>query len=392
MENDPGQSAETPRDKIAGSLQIALVVGVLVAGFAANAILSSSASAPRQSARGAVAIPVEVMVPEIVDKPFIITETGVIQSRNSINLSPQVSGRVVRVSPNLASGGYFEAGDELFRLDDANYRAALERARADVSSAAADLRVEQAEAEVAIQEWGLVHPGEDVPPLVAREPQISQAEAAVQSAQAALAEARLDLSRISFSLPFAGRITSTTIEVGQNLSAGQSYGSAYDDDDIEVSIPISAQALSIITPVEGRPARVYERGPPQRASAIYSAQIVRADAELDAETRLARVILSFTEAVPLLPGAFIEAEIEGPILQDAHLIPEASISENRVVWVVENGQLARREPRLFFAEDSMVATAPFDIADGVITSPLSDPQAGAAVDIIGMRADENALP
>lgn len=388
MENTDRQSTWSPRAQIAGWLQIVLVVGVLIAGFAANAILASSSSAPRQSARGALAIPVEVVRPAIVDKPFLIRETGVIQSRNSINLSPEVSGRVVQASSSLASGGYFEAGEELFRLDDANYQAALDRALADVSAAFADLQVEQAESDVAIQEWGLVHPGEDVPPLVAREPQINQAKAAVQSAEAALADARLDLSRISFSLPFSGRITSTTIEVGQNLSAGQSYGSAYDDDDIEVSIPISAEALSVIAPVEGRTARVYERSSLQRPSTAYNARIIRADAELDAETRLARVILEFIETVPLLPGAFIEAEIEGPVLTNAHLIPESSVSENRVVWVAEDGELAQREPRLFFAEDGLVVTAPFDAADGVITSPLTDPQAGAIVEIVGVRSDE----
>ena len=370
------------KTQIAGWLQIILVIGVLMAGLAVNAILSSTSTAPRQQVTGSSTIPVEVIRPRIEDKPFKVSGSGVIQSRNAIELSPEVSGRVVAVSPNLASGGSFEAGDVLFRLDDASLNAVLEQSQADLSSAEADLRVEQAEAAVAIEEWELVYSGEPVPPLVAREPQISQAEAAVQSAKAALEEAQLDLSRVNFSLPFSGRIVSTTIEVGQNLTSGQSYGSAYDGTNLEISVPVSARALSYLQPAEGRQARILERDGLTQRSRSYAAEIVRVDAELDSETRQATVTLAFTEETSLLPGTFIEVEIDGPIIPSAHLVPEQAVSQDRIIWVVTGDTLAMREPQFLFVEDGFVVTEAFDFADGIVVSPLLEPLAGASVTIV----------
>ena len=119
------------KTQIKGWLQILLVIGVLLAGVAANAILSSSSTAPRQRVAGSSTTPVEVIRPRIEDKPFKVTGSGVIQSRNAIDLSPEVSGRVVSVSPNLASGGSFKAGDVLFSLDQASLNAVLEQSQAD---------------------------------------------------------------------------------------------------------------------------------------------------------------------------------------------------------------------------------------------------------------------
>lgn len=381
-EDTPVKPKKDTKAQVAGWLQIILVAGVLIAGLAVNAILSSTDTAPRQTVAGSSTIPVEVIRPRIEDKPFRVSGSGVIQSRNAIDLSPQVSGRVVSVSPNLASGGSFKAGDVLFRLDDASLNAVLEQSQADLSSAEADLRVERAEASVAIEEWKLVYPGEAVPPLVAREPQISQAEAAVQSAKAALEEAQLDLSRVNFSLPFDGRIVSTTIEVGQNLTSGQSYGSAYDGTNLEISVPVSARALSYLQPAEGRQARIIERDGLTQRTQSFSAKVVRVDAELDSETRQATVTLAFTENTTLLPGTFIEVEIDGPVISDAHLVPERAVSQDRVIWVVADNKLAVREPQFLFPEDGIVVTEAFDFADGIVVSPLLEPLAGAAVEVV----------
>ncbi len=384
------KSKADTKTQIAGWLQIILVIGVLLAGVAANAILSSSSTAPRQRVAGSSTTPVEVIRPRIEDKPFKVTGSGVIQSRNAIDLSPELSGRVVSVSPNLASGGSFKAGDVLFSLDQASLNAVLEQSQADLSSARANLRVERAEAAVAIEEWELLYADEPVPSLVAREPQISQALAAVQSAQAALEEAQLDLSRVNFSLPFSGRIVSTTIEVGQNLTAGQSYGSAYDGTNLEISVPVSARALGFLQPAEGRDARIFERDGLTQHARSYAAKVTRVDAELNSETRQATVTLAFTEDTSLLPGTFVEVEIDGPIIAGAHLVPERAISQDRIIWVVTENTLAVREPRFLFPQDGFVVTEAFDFADGIVVSPLLDPLAGAVVTIVTpVDADAN---
>ena len=389
---DETQSAANGgKNRLNGLIQVGLVFGVLAMGLAANRILSSGSTAPQIQASGSSMIAVDAIQPIVRDTQVRLIETGTVQVRNSIDLSPQVSGRVVSVNPALASGGVFRAGEVLFRLDDADYRANIERANADLAAREADLQVEQAEAEIAQREWALVRPGEPIPANVAREPQLARAEAAVRSAEAALVDARLDLSRVTFSLPFNGRILSTTIEVGQNLSAGQSYGRAYDPAGIEVSVPVNPAVLDGLSPATGREAIVRTRQLAlSQQSSAYAARVTREDAELDAQTRLARLILEFTEDVSLRPGDFVDVEIAGPVIENAYVFPEGAVQENRSVWVVENDALARRRPQLVFAEAGSVVTLPFDAADGIVVTMLNDPQEGDPVMVAGQAPSEGA--
>lgn len=383
----PAQTAPDGRARkgwLSGILQVSLVIGVLAAGLIANRVLSSMAVAPQIRTAGSSGVAASIVQPDIGNTQIRLVETGTVQVRNSVELSPQVSGRVVWVNPALASGGTFRRGDVLFRLDDADYRAAVDRARADLAARQADLRVEQSEAEIASREWDLVRPGEPVPANVAREPQLARSQAAVRSAQTALADAERNLSRVNFSLPFDGRVQATAVEVGQNLIAGQSYGRAYEAGGIEVSVPVNAVMLDGLAPAEGRGAVVRPRqNLLSQGDTAYAAIVTRADAELDPQTRLARLTLEFTEQVSLLPGDFVDVEITGPVIPDTYRFPEAAMQENRSVWVVEDGRLARRQTQLVFVDDGVVSALPFDSADGIVVSSLNAPQEGDPVDPIG---------
>ena len=375
-------SSKIDRSERDGIIQVVIVIAVLAAGFASNRFLASGSSAPDVKETTSNALVVKTIQPSIRDTQLRLNETGTVQVRNAIDLRPQVGGRVVYVSPNLASGGNFRSGEVLFRLDDSDYRASVDRALADLSAAEADLQVEMSESDIAKREWTLVNPDEPVPPNVAREPQIARAEANVQSKQAALSDARLSLQRIEYSLPFNGRILSTSIEVGQNLSSGQPYGQAYDPNEIEVSVPINAGALEGFSPIIGRSASVKRANQGlMRSSEVFSAIVSRTDAELDAQTRLARVILEFDEPVALLPGNFVDVELLGPSLENAYFIPEQALSEQRTVWVVDKNAMFPRQPELVAVENGELVTLPFDTADGVIVTPMSAPMAGDPVQV-----------
>ncbi len=363
-----------------GVLQVVLVFGVLAAGIIANRVLSNASSAPQIRSASTANVAVSVVPPDVRDTQIRLTETGSVQVRNSVELSPQVSGRVVWVNPALASGGSFRRGEVLFRLDDADYRASIERAGADLAARQADLQVEQAEADIARREWELVQPGDPIPSNVAREPQLARAEAAVRSAEAALADAERSLSRVNFSLPFDGRVQATTVEVGQNIMAGQSYGRAYESGGIEVSVSVNPVALQGLAPAEGRVAVVRPRQPIQSQRYIaYDAVVKRADAELDPQTRMARLTLEFTEPVPLLPGDFVDVEITGPVVPGTYRFPESALQENLSVWVVDEGRLAYRQPQLVFSQDGMISALPFDSGSGIVVSSLNNPKEGDLV-------------
>lgn len=380
LEELPRLSVPAPPDtRLRGLLQVGLVAGTLVVGLGLNAVLSAGSTAPQIKAAGPAVLSVDVIQPDARNSPLKLSEHGTVQVRNAIELSPQVSGRVVYVSPNLASGGSFKAGEVLFRIDDADIQATLSRARAELSAARADLQVERAEADLARREWAMVNPGEAIPSLVAREPQTARAEAAVEVAEAALADAQLRLSRVEVSMPFDGRVLSTSIEIGQTLNAGQGYGRVYNQQELEISLPVTARALAALEPAIGRPALVQRRGQADGIPAFVN----RVDADLDPQTRLARLILRPESDAGLLPGEFVEADIIGPVIEGAYHLPERALSENLTVWVVDKGVLAARQPTILSIEDDLLVTRPFDTAEGIVVSPLIAPHPGTAVTFAG---------
>lgn len=366
---------------VLGLIQIGLIVGVIVAALAVNMILSRNAGGPGRFAQGASDMAVEVVRPRAVQAPILVQETGTVQVRAYVNLSPQVGGRVREISPNLAAGGSFAAGETLFRIDPSDYRFAYEQARSNVETAQSALELEQAEAETARREWELVNPGEDIPALVARTPQIRQARAALASAESVLEAARTDLQRVDYSLPFEGRVVATSVAEGQTLAANQSYGQVYRLSALEVAVPVSAETLALLEPAAGRAATVRTGA----AGQAFAGQVVRQEAELDAQTRFATLIVGFETAPPLLPGAFVDVTIDGGMAEDVMILPAASVGNGGRVWVVDGGVLALRDPAIVSQDDEEVMVRAFDTAEGVVVTPLASPAEDFPVTIVGER-------
>ena len=91
----------------------------------------------------------------------MIEGNGEAYARAMTNLVPQVSGRVVKISPNLVGGGKFKAGEVLLKIDPRDFELGVERAEAAVIRAEVKLETQQAEARAAEDEWNALHPGEE---------------------------------------------------------------------------------------------------------------------------------------------------------------------------------------------------------------------------------------
>ena len=99
---------------------------LLVGGAIAVALVAKRTTlAPRPTE----ATPITVRAVEVEPKPvrLRVHAQGTIAPRTESDLVPEVSGNVIWVSPDLVSGGYFETGEPLLRIDDRDYRASAER-------------------------------------------------------------------------------------------------------------------------------------------------------------------------------------------------------------------------------------------------------------------------
>ncbi len=158
---------------------------------------------------------------------------------------PEVAGRVIWVSPSFASGGFFDDGQPLLRIEPSDYREAVIQARA--AAAREELRAarERAEADVARKEWGDLGGGEATP-LTLREPQLAEAEAALEAARAALERAERNLDRTEIRAPYDGRVRHKQVDVGQYVTPGTPVATIYAVDYAEVRLPLADEELAFI--------------------------------------------------------------------------------------------------------------------------------------------------
>jgi len=326
--------------------QIILAVIILAAGIGAAVLLASARKMPGRTKKPVLGPLVETLEVHPGDHPVTIEGTGEAYARTMVTLVPQVSGRVISVSPNLVGGGRFSKGDVLLEIDPTDYELMLQRAEAAVARAEVAIQTNQAEARAAEQEWNALHPGEDPPsPLVLRRPQIRQAEAELKAALADLETARLNLSRTKISFPFDGIVLKESVDIGQVVAMGKSLATVYSTNEIEVRVPLAGRELKWFDlPGKGRK--------PSAAIIIaddglqWTGKVSRLEGQIDPSSRMAPIIISVTDAfktgggrIPLYPGTFVHVRIQGHTITDSFAIPTSAVRENHTVWVVRDDKL-----------------------------------------------------
>ena len=361
-----------------GVIQIAVIgVVAVIAFYSAQApseeeLLEASAIAiAPQSDNEAVYVSVAKLKSQ--DHFVEVRGTGSVVLRNSIDLVLQLSGRVVWVSETFRKGGSFEAGQNLLRIDPRDFELAVAQAEADLLAAESNYLLVKAESEAAIANYAILHGEKDVPPLVAKTPQVEQAKAQIAAASAREQIALLDLMRTDFSLPFDGRVVDSQAEVGQFLNQGQKFGEVFDVASIEALVPISPRDLLSLQPAIGRRASL------SLGDFQLQATIARVSPTLDERTRFAQIYLALENATDVYPGSFFNVVVEGPRLENTILLPEAAEQINESVWVVSDNKLKRSQPRFINRQTSGVIVESFDSGDGVVLGRVPGAKEGMMV-------------
>ncbi|GJL97923.1 MAG: membrane protein [Hyphobacterium sp.] len=374
--------------KLVGRSLLFLLPAVVAVAFIV-VIIGMVASAPQPERASAEPRPVAVFAAPVENTNVTLTVTtqGEVRPLTQINLVPQVSGRIVYVNPNFIEGGFFEAGETLIQIDDADYRLAVTRAQAQVAQAQQSLIREQAEADLATREWEELGEGQ-ASALTLREPQLAQARASLAAANAQLQEARLGLERTRISAPFAGRVRTKSAGVGQFVSPGTPLGEVFGTDAVQIRLPLTDNELSMLNIPVAFQASAGTPAPLVRVSATlagqyreWDAQLVRTDSSIDTQTRvlyaIARVDDPYGAAAeqggsPLPVGLFVDAEIQGRVVQNAFVLPRSALRGSDSVYVAQDGgTLGVRNVSVITSDpDRLVVSGGVAASDMVITSPI----------------------
>lgn len=315
----------------------------------------------------------------------VLEVLGTVEPARDILLSPRVGGEVLSIAPNFLPGGFVRQGEELVRIDPADFENAVVLREADLQEARATLALEEGRRSVAEQEYALL--GEDLPEadrgLVLREPQLESARARVEASRAALEQARLDLARATVTAPFDGQVLRRNVNIGSQVEAGSVLARLVGTDEYWVQATVPVRHLRWVVFAddvrgEGSPVEVRHRGA-WEAGEVRTGRVVRLIGTVDEETRLARVLVSVPDPLgreadvpPLLLGTVVQTRIEGRAIENVVRLDRDYLRENDTVWVFADGKLQIRSAQVIYRDGRYAyLTDGVEDAEDVVTTSLA---------------------
>ncbi len=379
----------------------AVVVTVLLIVFF---IKSNPPEARRFTSAPKAAISVSVL--ELVPQSYqvMIDSYGTVKPRTQSLLVAQASGQIIEVSDEFREGGFFEKGDVLLKLDDRDHQAEVKSAQANLLTAEQSLLEEKARGQQALTDWKRLGGSSQASSLVLREPQLAAAQAQVLSAQATLEKAELDLERTKVTAPYAGRILSRSVDLGQVVSNNTQLATIYAIDSVEIRLPIKNKDLSFVNlPEQYRDGAKNQAGSLVKFSSdlvgeqIWQGQLARTEGAIDENAQQLYVVAKIDDPYkstasnqyPIKIGQYIKAQIAGKTVQNALIIPNSTIYQGTYVYVVEGDVLKRKDVTFAWqnANQAMIKTG-LKANDKLVVTPLGQVSSGTKVSILGEEPKE----
>ncbi len=386
-------------------LKVLLGVGILLAGFGLFYLLTTMKQKPERQEPPDGSALVEVTGVAASSGPVAIHAMGVVVPARQVTVVPQVGGRAVDVSLDLVPGGRVSEGQLLVRIDPRDYDLAIEQQRSAVTRAEMELATERARKEVAEREWSLIadelRPSEEGRKLALREIQLETAEAALDSAESALSQARLARRRTAVRAPFDALVIEEMVDEGQVLSPSSKVATLVDSTRFWVRATVPMDRLPWISlPDEdgegGSPALVRQRVGSGEVIE-RSGRVVRLLGDLDQLGKMARLLIEISNplgpegdgeaGLPLLLGAYVNAEIEGPELNDVVSVPRTTLRDGDRLWVKRDGKLAIEAVEVVWTtEQRAFVRGNASIGEQVVTSRIPAPVEGMPLKVNGVGA------
>jgi RND family efflux transporter MFP subunit len=377
--------------------KIVLPLLILLSGALVMAVMIKGRPAPAKQEAPFRGVLVETRQVQRQDHPVRIAATGTVQARQETEIVPQVSGMVTELGPNLMAGGFVRTGELLFAVEPVDFQLAVDRARANLTKSELELETVRAQADIARTEWRQLHPDEEPSPLVVYLPQLKTAEAALASARAGLQQAQLDLQRTRVTAPFNGFVRSESVDLGQYLRSGNKVATLVGTDAVEVILPLPLADLALLEVPRGsgQPGSRASLSMPAAAGQSWSGRIDRALGEVDPQGRMARVAVLVADpyglkqnhgkTLPLAVGSFVDATLQGSVLEQVVELPRRALREENTVWIMDGENKLRILPVEVLRLERETALISRGLAGGeqVVVSPVS----GAADGLLLRQAE-----
>ena len=297
-------------------------LGLGFAGVAGGTLLGmqflgvpAPAAAPAPSA-----VPVVTTTVQQHDVPIVLDGLGTVQALNSATVRSQITGLLQTV--NFVEGQTVHRGDMLAQIDARPYQARLEQAEAQLSRDQAQLASVQVNLN---RNLPLLKSGFATDQLVTDQKyQIAQLQAAAKSDQAAIDDARAQLSYTTLTAPFDGITGVRTLDVGNVIHPTDANGLVVVTQVQPISVLFTLPSADIAQ-VQG----ALDTGPVQAVAydqmgthALDTGRLLLVNNQADPNSGTVQLKALFPNLQRRLwPGTFVNVELTTSVVKSALTIP-----------------------------------------------------------------------
>jgi RND family efflux transporter MFP subunit len=405
--NKQKQSRPLLRTLVTGGLKLLVAAAIVVTAVGAFRYQMQTSPRARRRKPPRQAKLVRVRPVEKSDCVTTVAGMGTVIPAQEVALKPQVTGKVVEISDDVIPGGVVQAGQKLVTIDHRDYEILVEQRRADVARAKKDLKVEQGNQAVAKQEYELL--GEVVTEedreLVLRQPQLAAAESALESAEAALDKAKLDLARCDIAAPFNAIVRRKHVDLGATVSLNSELVTLIGTDEawVEVMVPITKLKWLDIPQSNGQDgADVEIYNPSIWGSGRHRiGRVIRLAGELETQGKMAKLVVAVDDPFCLKPensgkpqllmGSYVSAEIRGRMLTSVFAIDWSHLREKDTVWIMDDkGQLQIRPVEIAYeGPEQVYVSNGLSESEQLVVTDIAAPVAGMPLKVAQPDGDKD---
>jgi membrane fusion protein, multidrug efflux system len=313
------------------------LIAVGVAAVVVSRAKSGSDADDKKKAEAALEFTTqEVVRPLAVTMPLRIEFSGPLVAPRTAVVRAKAAGTLVAL--NVAEGSRVRAGQSLGTIDLSDWQSRVSDRSAAVESAQAALAEaeRQHKANVSLAEQKFISPTA----LQSSQAKLDAAAANLKSAQAQLATMRIGMREASLTAPIAGVVSKRSVVPGEKLSVEQPIVSIVDLAELELAGAVGTHEVSRLAPGMSVEVRV------EGVDKALEGRLVRIAPAAEPGTRSIGVTVALPNPDELLrAGQYALARVVVPDPATRLALPELALvkaSGQEQVWVLENGALARR--------------------------------------------------
>ncbi|MEM6396610.1 MAG: efflux RND transporter periplasmic adaptor subunit [Bacteroidota bacterium] len=296
--------------------------------------------------------------PEVKRIPAVETETirngsinstlevqGQLQAYNKIALFAEVGGTVEATGRPFKVGTYFPEGSVLLNIDDTEARLNLQSQRASLMNAIAgsmpDLRIDYPETAASWESYLAAYDIEaelkELPEVTDQSARLFLAGRNIYSQYYSIKSLEDRLSKYTLYAPFGGVLTSTSIDQGAVVRAGQQIGELMATGYYELAATVPLSELEFLQ--NGGSVELYS----EDLTGRWTGEVKRVSDQIDPASQTVTVFIG-VRGRNLREGMYLRGEAEATTFDQVAEIDRDLLNDSNEVFVVEYDSLLRRLP------------------------------------------------